>query len=907
MSDDEFGLDDTFLDAATLAALDAAEQRHVQSGDATQPAPCKPLSQIPSKPSQERFIRPPPPKRVRGNDWTVTTKPNRDVNDSDDDIPDMAIVAHGGKYRIIDPIEGNPRSASFAAKPGKQLVNPSQSVTNISQRVIRPVPSSQVIRGNGIARPASQRPPMDNSMQASQARYAAITAALKDTRINESDEELAQLRAQLAQLRRDHEAALVSAKAAETARLTRDGEVFTLRRTMAKMEELNNEKVSKLQAEKTAEEEKRKQLEHRMNQERERMRTNLELRRQELETSTRKTPWSRQKPRPAHGNNRAAVFETPIRSVPHLEMPTSGGNFQPPNARLDIERSKRPASKRALKFPGFVDSFRSSSPVKKRPTLTDDVTAKQEEHDHRPLTRPNMEEYFSPIDIEPPTSILSRSRESSRPEGVSFTDESQEMDLGQFDGGEESQMNSDLVIGESMDEGAVNDQPLHPGKAEQDEEMDWANACFRLLFTHTSSPSCQLTLQMLLSTSIPHDRLDKRDEYTESCSLLLEAAASRSSDLAILLRPILEALLKIGQILVDVAAVDPLSALFDLLATICIFLPSSSTLLLSNPSTEGGELLSLSIIAQTLRSYSSPKGVNHSPQVVDQAIRLIEALCLMSSKDEISRIASVVLQHTILSSLLDSEQPRSTMHGIIRCLSIITIYPECTASFLSFPNDAPNRRDLTRIPQVEKLAYTLAEPIGKHLRHEAIQIRHSIMRCFTQVAFSSSESATKLAQCQAVLPALISTLCSCTTAIWDSLEDEMENILLIGHLQIISGILQLLHYMIFRPEVNADIQRVLQSPLPKFSGLEHMFVIALGRLSYAEPPDWNDPECATLGESVAEMARDILEDVVSGPEVDTIWASYQDAREGSDTEEDEMSDAQIDGTDGEDMMTMGDM
>ncbi|KAG8834473.1 hypothetical protein FRC17_008529 [Serendipita sp. 399] len=908
MSDDEFDLDDGFLDAATLAVLDAVEQRFAHTEAATQHVPYKPPSQIPSKPSQDRFIRPPPPKRLRTNEWNVTTRPNRDAGDSDDDIPNIAIVAQGGKYRIVDPVEGNPRSESFATRPGKQIVNLSQRNTVLSQRVIRPVPSTQAFRGNGIARPATQRQP---DVQASQARYAAITAALKDT--NEAEEELAELRIQYSKLQREHEAALASAKAAETARLTKEGEVITLRRNMAKMAETHSEKVSKLQAEKVAEEEKRKQMERQKNQEMERQRTNLELRvsanspkRQELETSARKPSWSIRKPTQAYGNNRSSALETPIRSASHLRIPTSGGVFRQPTAKADVERSRGTVSKSTPVFPGFVDSFRSGSPVKKRHPVSYD--AGNGEPSSKSSIRPNMEDYFSPINIEPPTPFSSHSGEVPRPGEVVFPDESQqETDPGPFDGRASSQMNGELTIGESMDD--VAGQLLQQEEGAQEEIVDWANACFRLLFTHTSSPSCQLTLQMLLSTDIPPDRPDRHDEYIDACSMLFEAVASRSSDLTTLLRPIFAALMKIGQILVDIAAVNSLSALFDLLATICVFVPGSTSLLLSHQGT--GDPPSISIMVQTFRDHSLQKedaGIN---RVVDQAIHLTEILCLTSSQDEISQVKTCVLGHPVISDLLDTRQSKSTMHSTIRCLSVITMYPDGIASFLSYPSGTPNTstttQDPTRVPQVERLAHILAEPMDRSLRYEAIQYRHYILRCFTQVTFSSPEYATKLAQCQAVLPSFISTLNGCTNIIWDSNEDAMETNLAIGYLQIIFGILQLLHYIIFKPEVEVNIQQVIQRPPLKFNGLDHMFVVALGRLSYAETPEWNDVECGALGESIADMARDVLEEVISGPEVDIIWASYQDSREGSDTEEDEMSDTRIDGTDDEEMLDFDDM
>jgi hypothetical protein len=65
------------------------------------------------------------------------------------------------------------------------------------------------------------------------------------------------------------------------------------------------------------------------------------------------------------------------------------------------------------------------------------------------------------------------------------------------------------------------------------------------------------------------------------------------------------------------------------------------------------------------------------------------------------------------------------------------------------------------------------------------------------------------------------------------------------------GSLQLLHYLIFRGDLESDLQRKLQYPPPRFNGLEHMFVIGLGRLSYADPPEWENKAAKELAESSA--------------------------------------------------------
>jgi hypothetical protein len=70
--------------------------------------------------------------------------------------------------------------------------------------------------------------------------------------------------------------------------------------------------------------------------------------------------------------------------------------------------------------------------------------------------------------------------------------------------------------------------------------------------------------------------------------------------------------------------------------------------------------------------------------------------------------------------------------------------------------------------------------------------------------------------------------------------------------QIIQGTLRLLHYLVFRGGPQVDLQKKIQYPPPKMNGLEHMFVVGLGRLSYADPPEWQ-----------SKTAREALENSAS--------------------------------------------
>lgn len=216
--DDDFGLDDDIFDAADLAKIDEIEHKYVAASHVSSSRiPSKPPTNVPSvptKPSQDRFIRPlPPAKRLRTNEWNVTSLPNRDymVQEEEDDTPDYAVVAaKDGKYRIVDSSDPPPRTTSLAVPSvsgtsvgGQQIRMGGQHVRPVASQRQDASRSSQYPRaGRGAGTQSSAvAPSASRNVGSSQSRFAAITAALKETRLSETNEEMEALRAQVDEVR----------------------------------------------------------------------------------------------------------------------------------------------------------------------------------------------------------------------------------------------------------------------------------------------------------------------------------------------------------------------------------------------------------------------------------------------------------------------------------------------------------------------------------------------------------------------------------------------------------------------------------------------------------------------------------------------------------------------------------
>lgn len=97
---------------------------------------------------------------------------------------------------------------------------------------------------------------------------------------------------------------------------------------------------------------------------------------------------------------------------------------------------------------------------------------------------------------------------------------------------------------------------------------------------------------------------------------------------------------------------------------------------------------------------------------------------------------------------------------------------------------------------------------------------------------------------------------------------------------IVRGVL-LLHYVVFRaPKGPASLRARLQAAPPRhFNGIGHQFVVALGRLSFAEPPDEVSAQDRGWLEQLADPARDVMDLVMAGPESESVWSLFQEEDE----------------------------
>ena len=190
----------------------------------------------------------------------------------------------------------------------------------------------------------------------------------------------------------------------------------------------------------------------------------------------------------------------------------------------------------------------------------------------------------------------------------------------------------------------------------------------------------------------------------------------------------------------------------------------------------------------------------------------------------------------------------------------------------------------------------------------------SVLTTLISLAIAHEDAVLILSESPFFIPSLVKLLANLSTTLWEEDPELTVSEVLLSEFvspsllyrvffddkyRIVAGITRgmlLLHYVIFRtPNGPASLRARLQAAPPRhFNGIGHQFVVALGRLSFAEPPDEVSGSDRMLLEQLADPARDVMDLVVAGPESESVWSLFQ---EDEGRGEERRHDGQRDGSD----------
>ncbi|KAH9977475.1 hypothetical protein BJV74DRAFT_888454 [Russula compacta] len=723
--------------------------------------------------------------------------------------------------------------------PPRQHLHPHRQSSQ--HRSIRPQPElvSQTVM-------PCQRHPIDQNISAT-----GDLPAFRD--------ELESLRSQLKRQNAEQQRSLDHAISEKRSKI---GEVEILRTTLQKANATHIDETDKLREAKEALEAAQVAAQKKQEAELERLRTQLMFKQHEIEASRRAAP------RAPVPSQLVGYSQTQRSDVPRTPRRHPAADPQSPSPQRPLPAPPRLSKTRPL-LPGFVNAFTVPSPKKGKGTVHTSV------FEQRQRTR---EHALDPPPLSPPRGPV---RAHTHPE----PDEGMEVDGDEVGGQATGATHLEVDFHMDLADGAKTPQPIS-GFSKATTPFDWVNWMRQLVLAHAMSSHAPSTVQLLLAQ--PPLGADHQAAFHSACTSLMGAAIG-STEYEFVVRMVANSFAQIANILLLNVRLKPLIPTLNLLGHLVISLPSFVINLLKP--TDASPFLQT--ICAIIVNVLQPSNTNSKESEFLDLGR--EVFCLLDAVTYSLPTELAVIPQTagVLSTMLSNDHPLSFLENSTRTLSYLSIRASIFRSLLSFSEDTPeSARDFAKLPQVDRMCALLMDPSRTGAAGHSI--RASVLTTFVSLAMVHEDALIILSESPFFIPSLVKLLADLSTALWEEDTELTTSTALLSELVspsltvagIVRGML-LLHYVIFRmPNGPAGLRARLQAAPPRhFNGIGHQFVVALGRLSFAEPPDEVSVSDRMLLEQLADPARDVMDLVVAGPESESVWSLFQEEEGGGVTEE----------------------
>ncbi|KAJ7680427.1 hypothetical protein DFH06DRAFT_1315198 [Mycena polygramma] len=785
---------------------------------------------------------PPPAKRQKTNGWKPVEAQSRPPVGDDNDLPEISV--HGdGSYAF--------RGATKVRAP---LQPPRVSIP--PQRVAAVPPASRVqTRPEPRSRP---RDPLPRPTHAPPGRDPSRTVVSDASHVAE------ELRKQIEELQRLNHKYQTELKDATDAKLAKQGEVSILRTGLEKAAQDHATQVAKLKLAKEESEAKQIALQKEMKAEMERLKTQFIFKQHELESSSRKPPLSVRSKRIARD-----IPSTPLAVPSQIKGWNQNAGFpdqSPVQARVargspqGLRRTPE-KSKKLPKLLGFQNSFTDATPVRNiHSRVKKETEMSVDPIDHCPISSSPVPFPQQLVDIE-----------MAEPTGYA----------GELTGPETDDI-------ERPHDGGVFSDDL----GERIEPFNWKAELTRIVLTHSINNTSP-TFKILVGLALPPE---SAEVYSNATTRVLELVASTSHhrDYESSLVGLCRCFTSMIAVLNRTDLVSELSALLNLLVCLSCSLPDFAPCLLAQKREDEGEHDILEILCSIIRDHVDPAKRTHSRSALGgETIGLLEGLCWNVKDDSIDRLAVLCDSKDILMILLDVSQPGWLVGRTVRLLVFLATHPKLSRELLSNAETRPlsaesKARDNTRLPHIERLCSYLIDASRQDA--EAVDMKSQILTFCGVISVGQADVHAALVGCQVLIPSLVAFLTQMTTLLWEGDEFLANSETTAKTIRTLNQALFLLHHLVFGMEPNFNLRhRLHYAPSRAFNGITHMFIVTFGRLGCAEPPEWIESGPKRELESMSEMAQDLLDLVVDGPESESIWTAYQvDHADNSDTDEEDM-------------------
>ncbi|KZP18692.1 hypothetical protein FIBSPDRAFT_828969 [Athelia psychrophila] len=676
---------------------------------------------------------------------------------------------------------------------------------------------------------------------------------------------------------------------------------------MEKTAQDHSAQAVKLRQAKEEAEARQMQIKKESQEEIERMKTQFTFKRQEMETTTRKGQWSTRSkrintenpptplnvPSQMSGWNAGVVRSESLSAVNETPKALRFGLI--PNESPNAARIRKPSfmavEKKQPKLPGFYNAFATSTPARnsKPQTSIDSGKGKARASPYGP----------------PPSQFNFSSTGPGRPSPPSSPTRvriGSDLDIPSDDGPNFGPNDGDGDTVRDVEMGDDNVDELSE-EVEYIDSPNWREELHRIILMHTPPSSKSAAFQTLIRSSAEYAMpAESAEAYSKACSRTLGVLAANYLEWEAALYTVAESLTDMANILSRNNAMPPLTALLTLLTNLSYTLPSFSSFLLC-PSVDGSPRI-LAIICGVIRQRLAPQQVSDAETfraLAEGVIGLLESLCWNIPDDLQYHLGYIPRSPQVLAVLLDSIQPLWLLHRSSKLLVYLSSRPLLFRALLSYPDPdaaAAAGKDFTKIPHIERLCALLVD-VSFQDPHQAVGLKDAILAFFNMLALAHVDALTILVESLTLIPSLVLHLTHLVTPFreddWQLIDSPLRTASVI---RAMTRTVLLLNYLVFCTEPTANLrQKLHHAPHRAFNGITYMFIVTLGYLSYADPPDWVNDEGRAELEHLADMTRDLLDLVVEGPEGDSVYAAYQDdADDGSVTDDEEIEARMLEGS-----------
>ncbi|KZT08498.1 uncharacterized protein LAESUDRAFT_811538 [Laetiporus sulphureus 93-53] len=916
--------DDLFedIDDSTIAIFDDEDAKYRESQisnimDHSQPTPP---------------IQPPAKRQKIAHPRTVFAKAKRtaDLNDEEDE-PDI-LISRNGSYKFGNSAQGASGSRPNGTARRKEVVGSGENAgasneyrsrsENRQQQHIAPTnrPAGNLYRTNSnsitFARQPSIHTPNGDALHRNHDDHDVQSRQLEDPgHLDEGlQRELETLRAQLNQLRQEQQHVQQSLKAAEDARLAKEGEVSILRKSIERTTKQHAAEVARIKAAKEAAEATQLQIQKEMKEEMDRLKTQFTFKQHELETSIRNSPWSirgkkigKQVPltpvrMPSQMRNWNTTLDKAGPSLLGQQVMNGSDLFSirignsPRKARASVEKPKKFVS-----MPGFVNAFDPAASPTRSPSQSIKGKGKQRAEDPHRTDQEAIERNFftsqhrsqrhvSPPrrpqtpPSSPPLSSPIRGGTSVGPLPALFIQD-EENDIGNVDDMHDA-------------DGDVNMADTNKADAPEDEGEeivlpDWRAEVLRIILTHRMPPSELLTVQQLIGTSLSMASFEHQRLYCNLNKRLLESLGPAVIPIDDVDRPIgiiLDILISLADLLQQHGAFAPLIGLLNLLQALAYRLPSFARLVLASHEHQGNLIReapspTLTTLCGIIERHFTPRKEAWDDELsalARETLGLLDVV-IWTTPDVLASKFSVIPRGLhVLSNLLDPAHPTWLLHRSVRMLTLLASHHALFRDLLSFPavepteGQQPATKDYSKIPHIEQMASYLRNTSLQG--HEANMLKETILAFIAGVGIAHRDALAILLESQTLVLSIVVFLTNITTPLFE--EDEallrspdMTRWTIEQTVRAVS----LLYILVSSAEDSASSlrQKILNARYPQFHGIHHMIIVTLGRLTYAEPPQDVSTELRSMLDQAIDMSEEMLGLLVDGPEHELVFSAFQ--------------------------------